>query len=338
MERTEGIERDEHLVFKGLAWVESGDGWEKAGWTRLVVKDDGPTPLFEGTFTIKRDHHHVMLRSNYMRTKRDIDTGLEDTLAEYMVIFRDSDIGRQAREEAKRSLEITRSCVVDSHEFLNPGQITFEPMSPRNATSFWGSMALDSIFGLNKRQDDTNGQGGSGGNLKDSIGVTKGCPTTRKVALVGIVADCSYTGTFKSSQDARRNIINLVNSASELYEHSFNISLGIGDIEVLSGKCPSKAPTATPFNIGCDDRTTSESLTLNQRLNLFSRYRSEKDDNFAFWTLMSDCRSGSEVGLAWLGELCLNKLKGSDPNNSSAQAVSGASVVAKTTTEWQVFA
>ena len=339
VERSEGIERDEHLVFKGLSWVKSEDGWERAGWSRLVMKEDGATPLFEGTFTIRRDHHHVMLRSNYMRTKRDVDPHLEDTSAEYMVIFRDSDIGRQAREDAKRSLEMSRSCVVDDHGFLDPDQIVYEPLSSRNTTGLWGSMGLDSIFGISKRQDDTNNQGSTGGDLKDSIGDTKGCPTARKVALVGIVADCSYTGTFNSSQDTRRNIINVVNSASELYERSFNISIGIGDIEVLSGNCPSKAPAATPFNVGCDERTNSDDPTLNQRLNLFSSYRSKKDDNFAFWTLMSDCRSGSEVGLAWLDELCTKSLKRhGDPNDSSSQAATGASVVARTTTEWQVFA
>jgi len=48
---------------------------------------------------------------------------------------------------------------------------------------------------------------------------------------------------------------------------------------------------------------------------------------------MSGCPTGTEVGVAWLGQLCNTGSSGSDP-----EVVSGTGVSTATRTEWQVVA
>ncbi|PGH07382.1 hypothetical protein AJ79_06284 [Helicocarpus griseus UAMH5409] len=337
VQQSELIDRQNHKVFKGWSWVENEDGsWDRVGSARVVVKKDGPDPLFEGTFTVLDDHHHILLRSNYMRTKHELDPHLDDTTAEYMIVFRDSDMGRPIEDDdlKRRSSLKGRSCAADSLPFnSDPDHPVFRPMTARK-TGLWGSMSLDSVLGLGRRQFDMPGGGGrSGGvNLGSTIGSTAGCPRTRKVALIGVATDCSYTQTFDSQQQARENVISVVNSASEVYEQTFNISLGLRNLTVFPPDCPATPPTSTPWNVGCGG---SGSPDINQRLNMFSSWRGQQRDDNAFWTLMTDCSSGAEVGLAWLGQLCNREVRG-DPN--SAQSVTGANVIARTPNEWQVFA
>ncbi|KAL9124264.1 MAG: hypothetical protein Q9217_006388, partial [Psora testacea] len=329
--RSEPIDRQAHKIFKGDAWVQEPNGhWKDVGWARIIIKRDGIHPLFEGAFAIMGDYHHVQLRSNYMRTKHELDPEAEDTGDEYMTVFRDSDIDRRpvsANTELKRSVGfVDRSCRSDQLQFnSDPTQTVL-----KRAVGFWGAAPLSSLLG--KRQIDTNGLptgGNSGGvNLRISIGNTNGCPSTRKVALIGVATDCTYTGSFNSTESARANVIQQIASASSLYEKTFNISLGLQDLTVSEASCPGTALSATPWNIGC-----GSNQTITARLNSFSTWRGQRNDTNAYWTLLTDCRTETEVGLAWLGQLCK-----SDVTSSEGEAVSGANVVAKTSTEWQVIA
>ncbi|PGH36868.1 hypothetical protein GX50_00326 [[Emmonsia] crescens] len=342
IQKSELINRQDHKVFKGWSWIEVGDGnWERAGWARVVIKEDGPDPLFEGTFTVMHDHHHILLRSSYAQTKHELDKNVEDTTGEYMIVFRDSDTGRPMEDDVtKRSSPEGRSCEADSLPFnSDPNHPIFRPATKRD-TSLWSSTSLDSIFGLDRRQSDMPGRGGNAGgvNLASTIGSTAGCPSTRKVALIGVATDCSYTQSFNSPQLTRENVISVVNSASQLYEETFNISLGLRNLTVFPADCPASPPASAPWNVGCGEGGNG-GLTLGQRLNLFSAWRGQQQDDNAFWTLMSNCRTGAEVGLAWLGQLCSREVRGNpDPNNSSSQAVTGSNVIARTPNEWQVFA
>ena len=327
--RTESIDRHAHKVYKGDAWTQGWDGrWTNTGWARIVVRRDGIQPLFEGAFTVFQDHHHVQLRSSYMSTKHELDPETEHSDDEYMVVFRDSDVdsrSQSSHQELRRSEEFTKTC--RSHELKSndPRQTVL-----KRDIGFWGVTPIDSLFG--KRQIDTNGipsGGNSGGvNLKSSIGSTQGCPSTRKVALMGVVTDCSYTGSFNSSETARANVITQINSASNVYEKTFNISLGLQVLTISNASCPATAAAATPWNLGCGSNSS-----ITDRLNTFSQWRGQRNDTNAFWTLLTTCQTGAEVGLSWLGQLCVG-----DVTNSSGEVVSGANVVAKTSTEWQVIA
>ncbi|MCJ1455211.1 hypothetical protein MMC28_005565 [Mycoblastus sanguinarius] len=328
--RTESINRKAHKVFKGDAWTQDHNGeWTQVGWARIMIRRDGIYPLFEGAFTIMHDHHHVQLRSNYMATKHELDPEVENSLDEYMVVFRDSDIDSRpptSHTELRRSGDLLKTC--RSHELrfnADPTQTVL-----KRDVGFWGTAPLTSLFG--KRQIDTNGipTGGNSGsvNLKSSIGNSAGCPTTRKVALIGVATDCTYTGSFNSSETAHANVITQINSASNVYENAFNISLGLQNLTVSDATCPGTPAAATPWNTGCGGNTS-----ITDRLNLFSQWRGDRNDSNAYWTLLTTCQTGAEVGLSWLGQLCVN-----DVTNSSGEVVSGANVVAKTSTEWQVIA
>ena len=230
IERTEKIDRSQYKVFKGTAWTEDLKGtWVHVGSARIVVRQDGDDPLFEGGFTIMRDHHHIQLQSNYMWTKHAEDPSLEDTSDEYMVVFRDSDIGEDgAHQELKRSTAKGSTCAADKLSFnMQPSHPVFARTLKRDQ-GVWGAMSLSSLLG--KRQIDTGtspGGGNSAGvNLKSTIGQSAGCPDTRKVALVGVATDCTYTASFNSTDSVRQNVITQINTASNLYEKSFNITLG----------------------------------------------------------------------------------------------------------------
>ncbi|KAF7179286.1 hypothetical protein CNMCM7691_008218 [Aspergillus felis] len=150
------------------------------------------------------------------------------------------------------------------------------------------------------------------------------CPSTRRVALVGIATDCSYSAYFTSSDELRRNVINMVNTASQVYERTFNISLALHDLTISDRDCPSTPSSSTSWNADCS------AGDLNWRLSRFTSWRGSLNDDNAYWTLMTGCPSGQEVGVSWLGQLCTS--------NRGQQRASGANVVARTRSEWQVFA
>ncbi|MCJ1358700.1 MAG: hypothetical protein MMC33_008700 [Icmadophila ericetorum] len=328
--RTEAIDRSKHKIFKGDTWVELPDGsWSNVGWARVTIRRDGIDPLFEGAFTTSYDQHHIQLRSNYMATKHTLDPHLEDTEEEYMVVFRDGDIAQQTslHKELKRSLSGDRSCEHDRMAFnTNPSHPVYSPPVLRKQEGAWGSISLNSLFA---RQLDTTTSGNSGGvNLSSTIGSSAGCPSTRKVALVGVATDCSYTASFASEDDTRQNVIAQFNSASAVYESTFNITLGLQNLTVSPASCPSAPTAATPWNVGCDGNAT-----ITSRLNDFSGWRGNINDTNAYWTLLTNCPTGPEVGLAWLGQLCVSGVTSGD-----GETVSSANVVARTSTEWQVIA
>lgn len=327
--RTEAIDRNEHKIFKGDTWVEEQDGsWSNIGWARVTVRRDGFDPLFEGTFTVAHDSHHIMLRSNYMQTRHELDPYLEASEDEFMVVFRDSDVQKEGQHtELRLRGQKELRCSADSLGFnMDPNHPVYTTMLKRDI-GYWGSSSLATLFG--KRQIDTVPTGGNSGsvNLKLSIGSTNGCPNTRKVALIGVATDCSYTASFNSSESARQNVIHQINSASAVYEKTFNITIGLQNLTIVDGNCPGTAPPATPWNIGCGN------TSITDRLNTFSQWRGQRNDNNAYWTLLTNCATGAEVGLAWLGQLCVSNVIA-----GSGESVSGANVVARTSTEWQVIA
>jgi len=116
---------------------------------------------------------------------------------------------------------------------------------------------------------------------------------------MGVAADCTYTQRYGSQTNATQQILNTWNSASALYRNTFKISLGIVELQVMDSNCPTATDPAVPWNIDCG------SVTLNDRLSLFSQWRGNKGaDGTGLWHLLSRCTTGSEVGIAWLATLC----------------------------------
>lgn len=298
------------------------------GWARIYLKQDGLQPLFEGAFSVSGEHHHVELQSTYRETMRPEDVEIPSAAEEYMVVYRDSDMVRYVHSELKRSLSESPSCEADKLGFNSDPQ---HPVFRSNVSdrSGWGVMPVNSFFGLSKRQSDIAGVSGNTGsvNLKSTIGDTAGCPKNKMVALVGVAMDCSLVSSFSSNKAAQQHAINIVNTASSLYEQSFNISLALRNLTTSDTPCPDNAPVAAQWNMPC----TSGDIT--SRLDLFSQWRGSQSDVNAYWTLMSDCPTGAEVGLSWLGQLC-----NSGATHDGSNTVSGTNIVVRTKAGWQVFA
>jgi hypothetical protein len=328
--RQEPIARLQHRVYKGTAWIKRGNRWDSVGWARIGLRRDGLEPLFEGHFTIQHDHHHIKLASNYKatRTNQDADIDLRDQ--EYMVVFRDSDMGFSNDEHSelkKRSEDV--GCASDNLLFnTQADHPVFASMRARDMASM-----VTPASPLFRRQDDLQpGGNGAGVNLESTIGKTAGCPSTRKVALVGIAADCTYVQSFGGDKNkTQENIMSVMNQASDAFESSFNISLGLANLLITEPDCPTSQQQATPWNQACSD-----SVDIQKRLNLFSQWRGQQDDKYSHWTLLSTCNTQSAVGLAWLGQACTSGSQGNA--GKEGETVAGANVVIKIPTEWQVIA
>ncbi|GJN92635.1 hypothetical protein Rhopal_005670-T1 [Rhodotorula paludigena] len=200
---------------------------------------------------------------------------------------------------------------------------------------------------LERRQsgNDIGGGGSQSSNFINSIGSTAGCPKSAMVVFVGVAADCTYTQAYGSPAAAREQILTDFNQASALYQDSFNISLGIVELQVMNASCPStqsEVDPAYPWNLPCQASSGSTSagsstlgIDLNSRLSVFSQWRGDKgaSDGAGLWHLLTECQTGSEVGVAWLGQLC--KVTAS---SNGGQVTSGTGVTAITRSEWQVVA
>jgi hypothetical protein len=265
---------------------------------------------------------------------------------EYMVVWRDSDI--QATPLGHLDLRdldsIASECSSDNLGFNSqPDHPVYMAMKSKRSEMSSRYMDYSSIF---RRQDidGTTGGNSAGVDLRSTIGSTTGCPSTRRVALMGIATDCTYAQDFNGNeQAARENVLEVVNSASEVYERTFNISLGLQNLNVLDSECPGTPASGTEWNQAC-----SSSVDISDRLNLFSAWRGRQQDSNSFWTLLSTCNTGSAVGLAWLGQLCVGTAfttNGSvtgdgSTGDSGTETVTGANVVIRTSgaSEWQVLA
>ena len=161
----------------------------------------------------------------------------------------------------------------------------------------------------------------------------------------GVAADCKYVQQYGSIQNATSAILNDWNMASGLYKvrqvripshdsrltrpkSTFNVSLGILQLDMHNATCPSPPDPARPWNVDCSN------VTLNDRLSLFSKWRGDKgEDGTGLWHLMSGCPTNTEVGVAWLGTLCHTTTSG-----SPGSFISGTAVSTACRSEWQVVA
>lgn len=188
---------------------------------------------------------------------------------------------------------------------------------------------------LMPRSGDTNDTGGSGYssglNLASTVGDSSGCPKRRVIALMGIAADCGFVSSFNSSSATREWIVEMVNSASQIYEKQLNVTLGISALVLVNEtSCPSssQSSSATPWSYSCE---SNPSTAMNDRLGLFSAWRGKRNsDEIAAWTLLTTCAQSSVVGLSWMGLLC-------NPGSSDS-SVAGTNVVARTPFNWRVYA
>ncbi|OAV91485.1 hypothetical protein PTTG_05086 [Puccinia triticina 1-1 BBBD Race 1] len=172
-------------------------------------------------------------------------------------------------------------------------------------------------------------------NFINSIGSTAGCSIDSRVLFIGVAADCTYVSRYKTQDAARLAILNDLNTISAIYQRTFNISIGVVELNVQAPQCPPTPKPDVPWNVGCP-ASGSSGLDLARRLSVFSDWRGKKGgaDGAGLWHLMTDCPSGDQVGLAWLGQLCEVQSESSE----TGQVSSGTGVTASSTNEWQVMA
>jgi len=260
-----------------------------------------------------------------------------------LVIFRDSDVMTPHEyHSALGSLDSAhiaptqgKTCAHDNLDFnTNPLLNPVLRRPPPTLSSPWYdplgflSPPFARSNGTLSKRDDVMG-GNNTSNFQDNIGQSTGCPSTQKVVYMGVAADCVYTSTYGSTQNASQQILNNFNTASALYKSTFNVSLGIVELQVHDPTCPATTDPANPWNIPCQSN-----VTLNDRLSLFSEWRGQRsNDSAGLWHLMSGCPTGTEVGIAWLGTLCQTSASGPTGNVVSGTAVSTSGRI-----EWQVVA
>lgn len=241
----------------------------------------------------------------------------------------------------------------DAHSFspmsffapsMNSGQLSARslfPMLRGRAADFFRdpktTIAPDQSFPYNditllRRQDTGNDIGGGSANSSfiGDIGSTSGCPAAARVVYMGVASDCSYTGRFSNSSDARTTLLNNMNVVSNIYRSTFRLSLGVVQLEVREAdSCSSATTGADAWNSAC-----SNTFTLDERLSSFSQWRGQQSSNGAgLWHLFTTCSTGSEVGVAWLGTLCKETSSG-----QGSDVISGTGVTGATTNEAQISA
>lgn len=297
------------LAYKGAAWLkrEHEAGWSRAGWARFSYRNHQGRLVLQGAFKVNADTYHLASDSTYRKTtgRSATDPAVPLEPEPYMVVWRDSDraVGAGHPDVLARAPEQQNLCGT-GYESLDTRTI-----SPRQ-------------FGQPQPPFDP----------LDFIGSTQGCPSSRRAALIGIATDCTYTSEFSSIQEARDNIVSEINTASQIYEDTFNISLVIQNLTLSDASCPDDAPASTPWNVPC-----TRGFNINDRLSTFSQWSGQFDDGNAIWTLLSACNTGQTVGIAWLGSVCS---RGSQSQNRGGrtQNVASTNVVVRTQNEWQVIA
>ncbi|KAI0638832.1 Metallo-peptidase family M12B Reprolysin-like-domain-containing protein [Trametes polyzona] len=317
-------------------------GKSELGWARITVYEQGDSstgkpPVFEGAFSVNGVIHHVMTKTNYLRNKHGLDPHIQvsqDDPDSNLVIWRDSDVmsthehtlAAHGDALGLAATPVAESCGHDRMHFNTDHQRLRMP-DPPPYTPWYDAFGFLRTGNFTKR-DDVAG-GGMDMDFSGSIGQTAGCPTTQRVVYMGVAADCEYTTKYGTPSNATQQIITNWNTASALYKSTFNVSLGIIELQVHDAECPATTDPAAPWNVAC-----SENVTLNDRLSIFSQWRGQKgDDSAGLWHLMSGCPTGSEVGIAWLMTLCQQTATGDAPSIVSGTAVSTAG-----RTEWQVIA
>ncbi|PYH76287.1 zincin [Aspergillus uvarum CBS 121591] len=272
-------------VFYGDAWVSStNSSWHPAGRARVYLIRDGDNPLFEGT---------VNLFSRYYELKAvtAVD-GSNNTSITHVEITAPDGVLDQLRDLPTRTVQDSRT-FRDVTVSAAAGVVTHGRVSSRQYME-----NFDEVL--------------------QHIGSTAGCPTSRRIALIGLATDCTFRDTFGSSEEMRRGLIGMVNAASEVFERTFNISLAIRNLTINDEACPEHASETTPWNVQCS------AGDIDWRLRQFASWRETQDETNAYWTLMTNCPTNNVVGVSLVGGLCnLNQ---------------GANVVARTLNQWQVFA
>lgn len=331
------------------------------GWSRLLLR---PDDSWDGSMQVDGRRFHFKPVNSFVRDmhKRSLKSGLPELNVPMPALARRNMLGGNTVVLRSQDVELPEGqkaaeCGSDSSEFnlqtskdmavrklplqKDPAshwlQARSYPLGAAAGLSHLSIRGTDTLHlspetaaRLQRRQDMVGGDSNS--SFSDSIGDTSGCPTDSQVVYIGVAADCNFVQEVGSQDEARTQILSWVNSVSGLYSRTFNVHVGVVELEVKSADCPSSPQDE--WNVPCDG---SNAPDLNERLSLFSEWRGQKGggDGAGLWHLISTCSGTSEVGVAWLSQLCRV-----DASNSGqgGETVSGTGVTTLTDRTWEVMA
>ncbi|KAJ2330358.1 hypothetical protein GGI00_003743, partial [Coemansia sp. RSA 2681] len=281
-------------------------------WARLAVfRDAAGRAVVDGAFSVGGETFYVKPAHTYMRTKRAADPALANPLARAAelrlaasIVYRQADL----ISEIKGGSGGGRSCASDRLAGNTSAGL------PRTATSRAGLV----------RRSGAAFEGGA-------VAVQAGCPAARKILYMGAAADCSYVTAYQSQDGARQQILSDWNQASAVYERQLNVALGLVELQIEDLVCPAAPASGAAWNRAC-----SEAYPIDRRLSDFSTWRAARgSDGCGLWHLMTNCPTGTEVGLAWLGTVCTTS---ASANTAQGGVSSGTGVSAVSRDEWKVVA
>ena len=161
--------------------------------------------------------------------------------------------------------------------------------------------------------------------------VDTGCPSTRKILYVSVVADCGYfeklAGDIRAIQS---NIISDFNLVSAIYEKAFNVELGLLAIHVME-EC----------NQELWNRPCAQAASMDERLSAFSKWRAGQSKDAGLFHLVTGCLTNEVVGIAWLNQVCNVKAVQGQRGGQEADdndIVSGTSISALIRNQFAVIA
>ncbi|KAJ2368558.1 hypothetical protein IW150_005377, partial [Coemansia sp. RSA 2607] len=314
---------------------------EKSTWVRLsVFLDAQGRAVLDGMFGVDGETFYVKPAAAYARTKRDADPALSNPLSRRSeelrfassIVYRQSDLvneddghshhQRKRRRDGSSAASGAQTCgahrLTANTPEMPPRLEIGDPLHPVRMVKQVGD-----VRGLlTKRATAFD-------NSPDALNA--GCISARKVLYMGAAADCSYVTQYQSQDGARQQILSNWNQASAVYERQLNVALGLIKLQIEQLTCPTVLSANTPWNRGCSD-----GYAIDSRLSDFSTWRAAQgDDGCGLWHLMTNCPTGTEVGLAWLGTMCMTT---SSTNTAQGGVSSGTGVSAVSRDEWKVVA
>ncbi|KAG0269740.1 hypothetical protein BGZ95_001955 [Linnemannia exigua] len=329
------------------------------GWARMMIEHDPQNKdamVLRGAFMANGDTYHVTTRTHYHIQKRSDDAvpySSPTPAGSSLIIYRDSDLYNRADTQLRRKRatdqqqgpSTTSTCGSDAlmkledvhplgamatspmsaltdHEFYYPPNLT---TTIRDPSSSWTNLLTGNR--LNKR---AVAMGVAGPNP-----VPEGCPANRLITFMGVAADCTYVRSYQGAVNARKQIFADFNTASAIYESTFNVALGVITLNIVPDGCPT-----TPTKEAAWNRECSAGYSIDQRLNDFSSWRGQDarvKDGAGLWHLMTKCNSGPVVGIAWTKALCQAKAQ-EQKSKGHIEVTAGAAVSSITPNEWMVIA
>ncbi|KAI5457851.1 Metallo-peptidase family M12-domain-containing protein [Mariannaea sp. PMI_226] len=320
------IQRSQHSIFKGNVLTENAgrNSWTQVGAARIsILKGGGDDSLVEGTFTIGHEVFYIKTDSTFRRIYPGHHLSNKRWTKPFMIVWKDGsdDDAVSFKNQRRDGLDDDLQCGLNSAELHHSGFFSSRDIQPRHR----------SLAGYS--QGNFEARGDKGQDLQSTIGSTNGCPTTRLIALLGVATDCGYTADFGSLDEVEANIITEINSASQIYEDTFNISLAIRNLTISDANCPSSSSSSSSdWNLPC-----SNTANTRTRLSRFSEWRGQINDNNAVWTLLTGCRTDSTVGISWLGQVC-QKGSNSFTGSNGLQTSASTNIIVRNIRESQVIA